>query len=487
MPLYLDELANGDEFLTGIHSSLLGHYGAFTVDLNSDEVVAAIKRLHEQVREGVGGLPINPTATQMERYIAATECAVRGLKIIRLLKAILRSRQQHVLGCRLKREGSRIAVTVRLKKHIHAHYADARTLILSATASPEVLRYWWSRLKPSEKMYPKAEHEQVIQYVVKATKTALGEGKVLFKQVVAAIHHYATKHRGEGRDGIDGLVVCQLDIEKQLRELVPDNIALGHFNALAGINDFEGVRFQMIVGRPMPHPDVIELEAEVTKGSPVARRCVEFPLGWYPKRPIEIGGLKTMTEWHPDPIAYAVLKAKCHGQVEQANRARGIRRTAQNPVTSIYIGSLPAPVEEIDEVHEGLPFGPKNVMVERGLVIDASAKKGHWKIISKVVPEWFETEEAARMYFRNAADDEDGLRCEKKPSNGQTHIKYLYGFDHLSPNGPHSVPFKTFVHAKVTLEGQRYGTPVFIDLALGEAEEYATQLLGPLKRFEVLK
>ena len=84
------------------------------------------------------------------------------------------------------------------------------------------------------------------------------------------------------------------------------------------------------------------------------------------------------------------------------------------------------------------------------------------------------------MHFRNAADDEDGLRDVEGGLKRSNTYRYLYGFDQLS------VPFKTYVHAKVALEGQRYGTPVFIDLAFGEAAEHATQLLGPLKKFEVL-
>jgi len=48
------------------------------------------------------------------------------------------------------------------------------------------------------------------------------------------------------------------------------------------------------------------------------------------------------------------------------------------------------------------------------------------------------------------------------------------------------VPFDEYVHAKITMQGKRYGVPVFIDLAHGDPEEHATRLLGPLKKFKLI-
>ena len=259
---------------------------------------------------------------------------------------------------------------------------------------------------------------------------------------------------------------------------------------MAGLNDFENVGFQMIVGRPLPHPSVVELIAEVIKAEPVARKDADFFMGWYPKctAAIELkggGSVPTKMEYHPDPVAKAVLKVVCEGEVAQANRGRGLRRTKENPLTTIFINEQVPPFP-VDEVYEGFSFGPIDIMVGKGLVLDADARQGHWQIVAVVASEWFDTPNAARKHFEMDAASDVG-------SIGQTHIEFLYGFGRLRENDPlgvprpPAVPFDEYVHAKITMQGKRYGVPVFIDLAHGDPEEHATRLLGPLKKFELIK
>ena len=40
---------------------------------------------------------------------------------------------------------------------------------------------------------------------------------------------------------------------------------------------------------------------------------------------------------------------------------------------------------------------------------------------------------------------------------------------------PPTGPFDEYVHAKITMQGKRYGVPVFIDLTHGNPEEHATR------------
>jgi hypothetical protein len=245
----------------------------------------------------------------------------------------------------------------------------------------------------------------------------------------------------------------------------------------------------VIVGRPLPHPSTIELVAEVIKEDAVDRKGADFFMGWYPKRTVPIvlkggGNVPTQMEYHPDPFANALLNVICKGEVAQANRGRGLRRTEANPLTTIFINQQPPPFP-VDEVYEELPYGPINIMIGKGLVLDACVRKGHWQLIAAVAPEWFDTPNAARKFFENNVPPDVG-------SNGQNHIGYLYGFGRLRADErrdeplPPTVPFQDFIHAKITLQGTRCGVQVFIDLAHGDPEELATRLLGPLQKFELL-
>jgi hypothetical protein len=455
---------------------------------DAENIREAITLLHKVMRSSSGRLRPNPTSAAVERYMVSGALAQRASKLIKLLTAIQRSRRRpHVIGCRVRdRE-----VTVLLKKFPNKAYESAPTLILSATADPQLLRNWWSQLDASKLEVPVARHETVIQYRAKATKALLTNGR-LMKSIFAAICRLSQEFRNTGGNGPDGLVVMQKAPAEDLKLVAPENMEVANFGALAGVNTFENVGVQLIIGRPMPHPDEVELIAEVIKNDAIDRKGADFFMNWYPKADVPIrlkDGRDVMTkaEWHPDPIANAVLNMVSKGEVIQANRARGLRRTERNPLTTMYINELPAPVP-VDDVIEGLPFGPVDVMVGKGLVLDVGAGKGRWQVIAAVVPEWFETKQAARRYFQNAASNV----LPKIPSSAQSHISTLYGFGHLRENAAScktptpTVPFDDYVHAKVTLATQRYGVPVFIDLIHSDPEEHATKLLGPLKKFEIL-
>ncbi len=78
----------------------------------------------------------------------------------------------------------------------------------------------------------------------------------------------ATRFRGvgtclfEGRK-IDGLIGVQQDVEAALIKMgLPDNVAVLHFGNERGVNAFRGIKFTVIVGRPMPDVKAIEDQTE---------------------------------------------------------------------------------------------------------------------------------------------------------------------------------------------------------------------------------
>ena len=463
---YLDELVNGIPLLSEIHRQLIDSNGAIQVVVDREEVRSAIKECRKQANKDRGSISANPTESEVIDFRQRSNGAMRALRIMRFLKAILRSITENVIGCRIRLEGKRRVVSVKLKHHVHADYEDAATLILSATAEPDVLRHWWWRLDASADETQPAPFEHVSQYVVKATKKAL-QGPQLLKRVVTLICMHAELH-GEG------LVVCQKDVEDVLRPLLPSNVHIAHFFAVAGSNKWQHVRWQMIIGRPMPHPTVLEQEAEAITGKPVDRHGVQFHLGWYPKRTINIGRVQSQEEWHPDLTVYGLLRSKCFGEIVQADRARGLRRDEDTPLNTVYVGAMEPP-KTPDDVTLGMPFGPKELMAARGLVIDTAATHNHWSIIAAVVPEWFETPKAAQRHFQNAQERVEGELTDP------TAYKYLYAFGSVS-----DVPFSDPVKAKITIEGLRYATPVWIDPAKGNPIATAKRLLGGNIKIQVL-
>jgi hypothetical protein len=459
-----------------------------TAGLPDPETISdAIKLLYKVGRSSSGKLTPNPTQGEVKKYVAGGVVAKRAFRLIELLKAIHRSnRRSQIIGCRV----SERKVTALLKKYLHEDYGRVPTVILSATAQPTILQKWWSRLEVGQQEIDAAPHETVVQFKTKATQKSLEDGKLMMKKVIATSFALSHMYRGTGGDGVDGLVVLQKEPSLRLKDAAPDNVAVANYGAVAGINDFANVGFQMIVGRPLPHPSAMELIAEVIKGDVIDRRDADFYMGWYPKYTAAIklkdgSSVPTKMEYHPDPFAAAVFKAVCEGEVAQANRGRGLRRSAENPLVTVFLNDQVPPVP-VDQVYEDFPFGPASIMIGKGLVVDARATKGHWQVIAAVTPDWFDTPNAARKYFQRNA-------LSHVPSNGQSHIEFLYGFGRLSGDEASNdtitldIPFDNYVHAEVTLAGKRYGVLVFIDLAFGDPEEHATQLLGPLKRFVILE
>jgi hypothetical protein len=195
----------------------------------------------------------------------------------------------------------------------------------------------------------------------------------------------------------------------------------------------------------------------------------EHNLHWYPREIVGIrikgageDGHPTLSEVHPNLFAEAVRWSICEaGLIQAIGRGRAVNRTAANPLQIDVIGKIPLPLE----VHEVMAEDAKEpdphmVMAARGLVVSEMATKGKWEIISKMLPDLFDTADAARMALKRT-----------KP----TYI-YKEAFVRLS----------SFISATVKLKDARYAVPVQIDSRRGDPREVAERLLGPLAAFKVL-
>jgi putative DNA primase/helicase len=345
------------------------------------------------------------------------------------------------------------------------------TMILSATADPDLLKPIWPQLELVAEVNPEAPHAKVRQILFSASKFKLKNPKH-----IARLNRYievcSFEFRGLGAEiegrRVDGLVVAQKKVREKLTALgLPDNVDTAHFNAVEGIDKWGGVAFHIDIGRTMPSPEAAELMAEVLTGKLADRQGAELENGWYPRNVAGIrvkgageNGHPSLAEEHPDPTTEKVRRSVCEGgKVQTIGRPRAVNRKAINPVQIDIIGTQPLPFD-VDEVlpETALEPNPLMLMAARGLVIAESATKGKWAIIQKVLSDRFPTEQAARH----------GL----KRSNANS--IYILANERLS----------SFVSASIKLEGSRYAVPVLIDGSRGDPRETAERLLGPLDDFK---
>jgi hypothetical protein len=161
---------------------------------------------------------------------------------------------------------------------------------------------------------------------------------------------------------------------------LPVNVELAHHNDVAGKDgwgagpDRAGVGALIVVGRTAPSPAAVEGLAEALIGE-----AIPPLLGWYAKADSArelAGGIMEAAESdrHPHPIAEAVRWQIAEGELVQIiGRARGINRTAADPVDVLVMvnAPLPLPVDQTLAAAD-LDPGPDDLMLAAGGVAFAN-------------------------------------------------------------------------------------------------------------------
>jgi putative DNA primase/helicase len=150
-----------------------------------------------------------------------------------------------------------------------------------------------------------------------------------------------------------------------------------------------------------------------------------------------IGG----TDRHPDPIAEALRWSICEAELIQSiGRGRGVNRTAETPLQVDLLTNVPLPfaIEEAGPFRDFEP-SPFDLMAARGLVVPDTGAHGVWPMVAAALPDIFKTDQAARD-------------AGKTRSQGETRIRYIYGFP----------PVSSYKPGRVRLTGARYAVPVLL-------------------------
>jgi putative DNA primase/helicase len=170
------------------------------------------------------------------------------------------------------------------------------------------------------------------------------------------------------------LVVCQHKVEQWLKATeLPDGIAIEHFNAISGLDQYRDVRTLVLIGRTLPGPLAVEANAGAVTGTEPTKEIGP----WYSKvtrgiRLADGSGVAVECDEHCDPLSEALRWQICEGELIQAlGRARGVNRDADHPLDIDILADVVLPVT-VDEVAPWQAPNPIVEMLASGLALIGS-------------------------------------------------------------------------------------------------------------------
>lgn len=207
------------------------------------------------------------------------------------------------------------------------------------------------------------------------------------------------------------LIGVQKSVEEKINEThptLPENFNIRHFNAVAGINDFEKVGLMISMGRSAPSPvDVENQIAAITGRDPQRLEHGE----WFKRARAEIqlrdGSSVTVKCYaHPDPVVEAWRRHKHTSPVIQMlGRARPYNRTAATPLVMHALINEPLGIL-IDQVldwdrDELEPMALVEPMACAGFVVLAP------EVMCRLWPAVFESRRTAKRELQQLRDEDD--------------------------------------------------------------------------------
>jgi len=265
---------------------------------------------------------------------------------------------------------------------------QAPTLLMDATMEPELLRPVWPDLELVADVAVGVPHMRVRQVVDRAFALSMldPDGTTDPKEAKRRTNRLRELHAvvaREARAHAPGqvLVVAQKRVRATLEAMggLPPTVAWAHHGAVAGLDTWGGVRAMVVVGRTMPSPRSVELQAEALTGAAVT------PLpGWYPRvdatREMADGSLQAAeADRHPHPTAEALRQQACeHGLVQVVGRGRGVNRGPDNPLDVLLLVDTPVslPVQDTLAAADMAP-SPADLMLSLGGIAYADPGAAH--------------------------------------------------------------------------------------------------------------
>ena len=300
--------------------------------------------------------------------------------------------------------------------------AEAPILHLDATLRPELVQTYLPRIDIGAPVVARQPHVRIRQVIGSPTsaRALTPEADARDRDRKAAVTHLrdlcawiALRARQCHRPGraVDLLVVGQKAAINALRAAgLPARVEAVHFNALSGLDRWGGIGGMIVLGRTLPAPRTVELNAMALTGREPAPNP-EDAGWWYPmlERRVRLTGGRTAPlamEEHADPIAEAVRWCICEGELIQAmGRGRGVNRTAETVLEIDLLTDVVLPVT-VDALVPWSDLRPtrRDLMALSGIVLENAAD------MAACFPELWPSTDAARQdrsrsvtncYYRN--------------------------------------------------------------------------------------
>lgn len=392
-----------------------------------DDFLVSNRRLHELVRltlRKIQKVEISSSASgrEFKEAVVTAQANSRLIEIASFYRQIL---ERGPWGMRPYCVGKKTTGLrwVRQRK-IHSDF-DVPTLFTDATLNEEAIEHIIDVERPPAdvddawidedgSIVPAMDQRQPV-IMGPVTKITAATPNVAFRQVLfsgaAGLfkgEDTGARNVGRVRRYIEGrsvkfrsvLVICQLELERKLRDLgLPPNVETAHLNAIRGQDKWKDVDLLIVIGRTQPSPGAMELQAEALFRTPIKSLGPDYyDSAWIP---LTSTGIDVPAERHPDPLAEIMRWQVCEAEIIQAiGRVRAVNRTAENPVQIDIINKVPLPDIQIDEVldwEDAQPYPGAVIAGRQGLLLAEGNSKGTANVVAALLPDLFGTVNAAKQ------------------------------------------------------------------------------------------
>ncbi|WP_147426107.1 ATP-dependent DNA helicase [Teichococcus wenyumeiae] len=381
--------------------------------LTAEGCEAAIKLEKQRLRE----IFMAPKMTSAARLQAAENAGVNPLirryaamwqHLRELLEGAEEATGRVEIHTRATKEGDRRVITLNTRLEIEDAIKANPVILLDATIPTDLVRHYLPNLQDAEPVRVQAPYMTFHQVVGGFGKTSLvrqgeplQEGEQENSQnrtranLVASLRDFViSQTRGE-----PAAVITYQDAEPAFQGI--NHLTTAHFNDIAGRDDMKDVRHLFTIGRPLPRPSDIKRLAAALTGKPVEVGATQKEARAVRMRDGTGAAIEVRT--YADPIAEAIRSAITDAEMVQAiGRARGVNRTAENPVTVWCMADVVTPLV-VDELHTWRELAPSPVerMAGRGIFLFSAADA------AKIYPDLFSSQEAAKKALQRAGQGRD--------------------------------------------------------------------------------
>jgi hypothetical protein len=210
--------------------------------------------------------------------------------------------------------------------------------------NPVIVRHYFPNIEVGGAIRVQAPHQKVTQITGGFGKTSLiPHGKAEESENKRRLNRLEHLRDFVALNSArNALVVTYQDAEPNFINL--PGVATGHFNAIAGLDEYRNVQSLFVIGRPLPRPEHIRRDAMALTGKAFPHADTEIEERGVLRR--DGTGTPVSTRAYVDPDLEAIRATITDAEVMQAiGRARGINRTEENPLNVFILADVILPLE----------------------------------------------------------------------------------------------------------------------------------------------